>query len=69
MILDYIKKYGSATKSNIERLILDILPAILDDKQKENKVRNLIYALSKKDKLIDNQGTSRFPKWVLSSKL
>jgi ATP-dependent DNA helicase RecG len=67
MILDYLHKYGSATKENIDQLILDILPAILDEKQKANKLRNLVYALSKKDKLIENQGTIRYPKWFLSS--
>jgi ATP-dependent DNA helicase RecG len=29
----------------------------------ENKVRNLIYAMSKKDKSIVNKGTTRHPKW------
>ena len=67
MILDYIKQYGFATKANIDHLILDILPSILDERKKANKVRNLVYALSKKDKLIENQGTVRYPKWVLSS--
>ena len=36
------------TKSDIVKLILDILPEILDEQKKENKVRNLIYAMSKK---------------------
>lgn len=53
--------------TNIDHLVLDILPGILDEKKKANKVRNLVYALSKKDKLIENQGTVRYPKWVLSS--
>lgn len=66
MILDYIKQYGSATKANIDMLILDILPGVLDEKKKANKVRNLVYALSKKDKLIENKGTVRYPTWVLS---
>ena len=64
MIMEYIDKYGSATKKEIDHLILDILPDILDDNRKANKVRNLIYSLSKKDQLIDNQGSVRFPKWV-----
>lgn len=64
MILDYIDQYGSASKANIDHLLLDILPAVLDEKQKLNKVRNFIYALSRKDKLIENQGTIRYPKWV-----
>ncbi len=51
-------------KRDIDHLILDILPDILDDNKKANKVRNLIYSLSKKEHLIDNQGTVRFPKWV-----
>jgi ATP-dependent DNA helicase RecG len=67
MILDYIKQYGSASKANIDHLILDILPSVLDENKKANKVRNLVYALSKKDKSIENQGTVRYPKWILSS--
>ncbi|MFN5183530.1 MAG: RNA-binding domain-containing protein [Bacteroidota bacterium] len=66
MIIDYIKQYGSATKANIDNLILDILPSVLDEKKKANKVRNLVYALSKKDKLIVNKGTGRYPVWILS---
>ena len=67
MILDYIKQYGSATKTNIDHLILDILPSVLDENKKANKLRNLVYALSKKDNWIENQGTVRYPKWILSS--
>lgn len=67
MVLDFIKEYGSATRQDIDKLILDILPKVLDKKQKSNKIRNMIYAMSKKDKTIKNQGTVRYPKWVLSS--
>ena len=56
-------EYKQATKSDIDKLILDILPEILDEHKKENKVRNLIYAMSKKDKTIVNKGTTRYPKW------
>lgn len=62
LILDYLIKYGSASKEDIDKLILDILPDILNPKQKENKVRNLIHALSK-SKLIINSGTNRKPIW------
>lgn len=67
MILDFIKEYGSASKQDIDKLILDILPKVLDEKQKSNKVRNIVYAMSKKDKSIENKGTIRYPKWVLNS--
>jgi ATP-dependent DNA helicase RecG len=69
MILEYIDKYGVASKEDIDSLVLDILPKVLDEKQKENKVHNLVSAMSKKDKTIVNQGTIRYPKWVRTSKL
>lgn len=63
MILEYIEKYGFATKADIDHLIFDILPSVLDKSQKENKVRNIIYSLSKREQLIVNRGTNRYPKW------
>ncbi len=66
MILDFIKEYDSASKQDIDKLILDILPKVLDEKQKANKVRNIVYAMSKKNKSIENKRTTRYPKWVLS---
>ncbi|REC45184.1 RNA-binding domain-containing protein [Chryseobacterium sp. 5_R23647] len=66
MIIDYLKKYETASKKDIDELILDILPSVLDKKQKENKVRNIIYSMSKKEELIENKGTNRNPRWILS---
>jgi ATP-dependent DNA helicase RecG len=61
MILEYLDKYKTATKQDIDKLVLDILPSILDKGQKENKIRNIVYAMSKKDKTIENKGTNRNP--------
>ena len=66
MIVNFISQYGQASKQDIDKLILDILPDILDKQQRENKVRNLLYALHKRDKLIVNEGTNRNPIWTLS---
>jgi ATP-dependent DNA helicase RecG len=66
MVLDFINKYGKATKEEIDNLLLDILPDILDESQKKNKVRNLMYAMHKRDKIIENKGTTRNPLWILS---
>jgi len=66
MIIDYLKTYGQASKKEIDELILDILPSVLDKNQKENKIRNIIYSLSKKEQIIENKGTNRKPQWVLS---
>ena len=64
LILEYLDKCKQASKEDIDNLILDILPGVLDENQRKNKIRNLIYAMSKKDKTIINQGSNRYPKWV-----
>ena len=52
------------TKSEILELIRDDLPSVLNDKQKQNKVDNLLKKL-KKQSLIDNSGGGRVYKWFL----
>lgn len=64
LILEYLDTYKQASKEEIDKLLLDILPGVLDENQRKNKIRNLIYAMSKRDRTIKNQGTNRYPKWV-----
>ena len=64
LILEYLDKYKEASKEDIDKLLLDILPGVLDGNQRKNKIRNLIYAMSRKDKTIVNHGTNRYPRWV-----
>ncbi len=63
MILNYLEEYESASKKDLDKLILDILPNVLDEDQKKNKLRNIIYAMSKRDVSITNTGTNRKPIW------
>jgi len=67
IILNFIDQYGVASKEDIDKLILDILPLVLANGQKENKLKNLIYAMSRIDRTIVNQGTNRNPKWIRNS--
>lgn len=67
LILEYLDKCKQASKEDIDKLLLDILPGVLDESQRKNKIHNLIYAMSKKDKTIINRGTNRHPKWVRAS--
>jgi len=46
-------------------LIYGKLPDILDESQKQNKIRNILYSMSKREKTITNEGTQRYPKWKL----
>ena len=67
LVLEYIKNYGQVTKEEIDNLLLDKLPAILDKEQKKNKIRNLLYSLSKKEQVVENKGTKRYPMWKLKT--
>ena len=64
MILDFLQKYGSASREELDSLILDKLSDVLDDAQKKNKMRNLLHAMSKRDQTIEKSGGSQKGRWV-----
>lgn len=67
LIIGYLDKYKKAGRDEIDELILDKLSSVLTLKQKRNKIRNLLFEMSKKDKLIYNQSNSTAnPEWVLN---
>lgn len=66
MILAFIKEYGSASRQGINDLITDKLSDALNEKQKRNKVTNLLSEMSKKDKTIKNTGSDKKPNWILT---
>lgn len=45
MILKYLSKYKKATKKTLSGLIIDKLSPVLDEKQRKNKVQNLLTSL------------------------
>jgi ATP-dependent DNA helicase RecG len=66
LVLELIQKFGSANRKDIDNLLWNKLSDILTEKQKKNKINNLLYEISKKDKKIINIGSDRNPKWVLA---
>jgi len=56
MILEYLRKYKEASRKDLETLLIAKLPEILDEKQKQIKLSNLLAALRKRGK-IQNIGT------------
>lgn len=66
MILAFIKEYGAASRQGINDLITDKLSDALNEKQKRNKVTNLLSEMSKKDKTIKNTGSDKKPNWILT---
>ena len=51
LLLDSLKDHGSLTKPEIVRLLRDVLPNQLDDKQKNNKLDYLLKRLRKAGKI------------------
>jgi ATP-dependent DNA helicase RecG len=51
MITEYLTKFGSATRSDFEDMLIEKLPDNLSDEQKKNKIKNILQNL-KKDKKI-----------------
>jgi len=67
IILELIKKHKPVTRVEIDRLLLDKLPAVLTPAQKKARIHNYISALAAKQ-LIKNMGSRRCPKWVVVPK-
>ena len=51
LLLDSLKDHGSLTKPEIVRLLWDVLPDQLNDKQKDNKLDYLLKRLRKAGKI------------------
>ncbi|MBF0282032.1 MAG: putative DNA binding domain-containing protein [Zetaproteobacteria bacterium] len=51
MICEYIEKFGVARRADINLLLLDKLPDVLDKKQKDHKIKNLLQALKNEGKI------------------
>ena len=66
LILALVKEHQPVTREDIDRLLLDKLPEVLDDGQKENRIHNLLGKLAKQGQ-IRNEGSRRCPRWVLIS--
>jgi len=67
LITEYLSKYQSASREDIDNLLMSKLPDVLNEIQKQNKIKNLLSELSQKDKKINNVGTRASSKWILSS--
>ena len=66
LIVSFIKRYGSASRSEIDELLANKLSDALDEKQKRTKVSNLLKSMSRQDETIINVGSRKIPKWVLA---
>jgi ATP-dependent DNA helicase RecG len=64
-ISDYLTKFGSASRQEIDKLLLSKLSDALDSEQKQNKIGNLLTGM-RMARVITNAGTRKAPKWVFN---
>lgn len=62
MIFKYLKKFKSASRHDIDALIIDKLSDVLTEKQKKSKVGNLLTKMRKKGQIKVNANGC----WVLT---
>ena len=65
MIIEYISKFGKASKKNIRVLLLDKLPDVLDEKQKEYKMGNLLASLKREGKITTDFPNQQKANWII----
>ena len=58
-----IVKYGSATRKEIDDLLLDKLPEYMSSKQKKSKIHSIMSEMSKMGR-IKNVGSKFKSKWI-----
>jgi ATP-dependent DNA helicase RecG len=67
LLQDYLIKFGTATRQEIDKLLWDKLSDALDSSQKETKIGNLLTNWRAAG-LIRNQGSRKASQWVLCEK-
>lgn len=68
LIVKYLEQYKSAKKNDIRQLLWDKLPERMDDKQKEEKLRNLLTSMRKKGIIETDSSNQQRSSWILSKK-
>ena len=61
MIVQYLEKFGAASRSEIGELLMNKLSDVLSEQQKKNKIKNMLYSLAKSNVIKLNEKRQ----WVL----
>lgn len=65
LVLQYLNKFETISKIDLDNLLLDKLPDSLNDEQKKRKIKYLVNeCLQNKENLVKNIGTNRYPVWT-----
>lgn len=62
--IDCIRNHDSSSRDELVKLVLDKLSDVLDEKQKLNKFRSLLHAMSKRDQTVVKSGGLHKGRWI-----
>jgi ATP-dependent DNA helicase RecG len=65
LITEYLAKFGSAVRKDINELLYDKLSEALDEQQRDTKISNMLTSMRKAGD-IKNAGTRKEPRWQLA---
>ncbi len=65
LVVKYLGQYESATRADLNRLLFSKLPDVLDDKQKADRVKNLLQEMRKSGIIDTDSSNRRLSKWIL----
>lgn len=65
LIVKYLEQYGSAKKKDVRDLLWDKLPEVMDDKQKESKVKNLLAQMKRMGIITTDSENQQKSSWIL----
>jgi ATP-dependent DNA helicase RecG len=65
-VLDHLERFGEATRNKLEALLLPMLAAGLSDRQKRDRVKNLLSEMRSKDGSIISEGFGPGAAWKLA---
>jgi ATP-dependent DNA helicase RecG len=66
MIIDYLNRWGKGTKRDFLELLGDKLPDVLNDKQKNDKIRNMLALLRREGSIRNTSPNRRSAVWELA---
>ena len=67
LLIDYLEKFGHATRSEIDKLLMDKLSDGLSPEQKRTKISNLVTKMRRRGR-IHNSGSRGHPIWQLAER-
>lgn len=67
LLIDYLDKFGQASRADINNLLIDKLSEVLTQEQKRTKISSLLTKL-RRQRIIFNAGVDSAPRWQLTEK-